>query len=49
MPDLSADEAAILALIHANRITVWTHDFEGYAQCFVHDQARILSSQAILF
>ena len=36
MLDLSDDEAAILALIHANRIAVWTQNFEAYQKCFVH-------------
>lgn len=36
MPDLSTDEAAILAVIHANRIAVWTQDFDAYEKCFVH-------------
>lgn len=36
MRDLSEDEAEILAVIHANRIAVWTHNFEAYQECFVH-------------
>lgn len=32
----SDDEAQILALIHANRVALWTHDFEAYEKCFVH-------------
>lgn len=36
MADQSADEAEILALIHRNRIAVWTHDFETYQTCFAH-------------
>jgi len=36
MPDQSADEAEILDLIHRNRIAVWMHDYEMYADCFVH-------------
>lgn len=35
-PTESEDRAAILDLIHRNRITVWTGDFEGYQRCFVH-------------
>ena len=31
-----SDELEILALIHANRIAFWTHDFEAYEKCFVH-------------
>jgi DNA-binding CsgD family transcriptional regulator len=30
------DEAEILALIHANRIAIWTNDFAAYEKCFVH-------------
>ena len=30
------DEAAIVDLIHRNRIAVWTHDFDAYQKCFVH-------------
>jgi DNA-binding CsgD family transcriptional regulator len=36
MPEFSKDEAAILALIHANRIAVWTQNYEEYQKCFVH-------------
>jgi DNA-binding CsgD family transcriptional regulator len=36
MPDLSADEAAIIELIHRNRIAIWTNDFELWETCFVH-------------
>jgi DNA-binding CsgD family transcriptional regulator len=32
----SDDEAEILALIHANRIALYMHDFDAYAKCFVH-------------
>jgi DNA-binding CsgD family transcriptional regulator len=32
----SDDETALLDLIHANRIAVWTQDFEAYQKCFVH-------------
>jgi DNA-binding CsgD family transcriptional regulator len=31
------DEAEILALIHKSRIAVWMRDFEGWAECFVHE------------
>jgi DNA-binding CsgD family transcriptional regulator len=37
MSNQSADEAAILALIHRNRIAVWMQDFDMYEKCFVHD------------
>jgi DNA-binding CsgD family transcriptional regulator len=30
------DHAAILELIHRNRIAVWTQDFAAYEKCFVH-------------
>jgi DNA-binding CsgD family transcriptional regulator len=30
------DEAAILALMHANRIAMWTSDLEAWKDCFVH-------------
>jgi DNA-binding CsgD family transcriptional regulator len=33
---MSKDEEEILALIHRNRIAVWTHDFAAYEKCFVH-------------
>lgn len=36
MSDPSADEAEILALIHRNRIAVWTNDFDTWETCFVH-------------
>lgn len=36
MPVSSDDEAAILALIHASRIAVWTQDYDAYQKCFVH-------------
>lgn len=36
MSDDEADHAAILALIHRNRIAVWTQDFAAYEKCFVH-------------
>lgn len=36
MDEQSDDHAEILALIHANRIAMWTQDFEAYQNCFVH-------------
>ena len=30
------DRAEIIALIHANRIGMWTHDYDLWASCFVH-------------
>lgn len=30
------DRAAIVEVLHRNRIALWTHDFEAYASCFVH-------------
>src|SRR3569833_1810513 len=36
MPEQGTDEAEILDLIHRNRIAVWMHDYEMYADCFVH-------------
>lgn len=36
MSDLSADKAAIIQLLHANRIAMWTRDFEAWSNCFVH-------------
>lgn len=36
MPQSDDDHAEILALIHANRIAIWTQDFAAYEQCFVH-------------
>lgn len=30
------DEAAIVALLHANRIAMWTADFDAWRECFVH-------------
>jgi DNA-binding CsgD family transcriptional regulator len=36
MATRSDDEAEILALIHANRIAIWTNDFDAYEKCFVH-------------
>lgn len=35
MAETSADEAAILEVIHRNRIALWTQDFELYRTCFV--------------
>lgn len=37
MGDFEDDRAEIIALIHANRIAIWTHDFEGWQNCFVHE------------
>ena len=31
------DHEAIIALIHANRIAMWTQNYELYQQCFVHE------------
>lgn len=36
MAESEADRAEIIALIHANRIAMWTQDFAAYEQCFVH-------------
>lgn len=36
MPDQDADRAAIIALIHRNRISIWTRDYELWDTCFVH-------------
>jgi DNA-binding CsgD family transcriptional regulator len=36
MPDQDADRDAIIALIHRNRIGIWTNDFELWDSCFVH-------------
>lgn len=36
MPQSDDDHAEILALIHANRIAIWTQDFAAYERCFVH-------------
>jgi DNA-binding CsgD family transcriptional regulator len=36
MGEQSDDHAEILALIHANRISLWTQDFDTYEKCFVH-------------
>jgi len=35
MSDHDSDRAAIIDLIHRNRIAVWTADYEAYASCFV--------------
>lgn len=37
MPEHDADREAIIALIHRNRIALWTNDYELYASCFVHE------------
>ena len=36
MSDHDADRDAIIALIHRNRIAVWTRNFPEYEKCFVH-------------
>ena len=36
MSDQDADRDAIIALIHRNRIAVWTNDFDLWDSCFVH-------------
>jgi DNA-binding CsgD family transcriptional regulator len=36
MGEQSDDAAEIIALIHANRIAIWTGDFEAWGKCFVH-------------
>jgi DNA-binding CsgD family transcriptional regulator len=35
MSDHDSDRAAIIELIHRNRITMWTNDFDGWDNCFV--------------
>ena len=35
--DRADDEAAILEILHAQRIAFWTKDFEGYQRCFAHE------------
>ncbi|MGB3338779.1 MAG: helix-turn-helix transcriptional regulator [Devosia sp.] len=35
MAENEEDRAAIIALIHANRIAMWTQDYEAYQACFV--------------
>ena len=37
MSDQDADREAIIALIHRNRIAIWTNDFDLWDSCFVHD------------
>jgi DNA-binding CsgD family transcriptional regulator len=32
----AADREAIIALIHRNRIAIWTGDYDAWEQCFVH-------------
>ena len=36
MSDHEADREAIIALIHRNRIAIWTNNFELWDSCFVH-------------
>jgi DNA-binding CsgD family transcriptional regulator len=36
MSDHDSDRDAIIALIHRNRIAIWTHDFDLWEACFVH-------------
>ena len=36
MSDTDADRDAIIALIHRNRIAIWTSDWEVWESCFVH-------------
>lgn len=36
MAEQKDDEAEILALMHANRIAMWTADFDAWRNCFVH-------------
>lgn len=36
MADNEQDRAEIIALIHANRIAIWTQDYPAYEACFVH-------------
>jgi DNA-binding CsgD family transcriptional regulator len=36
MADQDADRDAIIALIHRNRISVWSNDFDTWETCFVH-------------
>jgi DNA-binding CsgD family transcriptional regulator len=36
MSDHEADREAIVALIHRNRIGIWTNNFELWESCFVH-------------
>lgn len=36
MTELSDDERELIALIHATRIAIWTHNFTAWSECFVH-------------
>jgi DNA-binding CsgD family transcriptional regulator len=36
MSDQETDRAAIIELIHRNRIAIWTRDFDLWETCFVH-------------
>jgi DNA-binding CsgD family transcriptional regulator len=36
MSDQDADRDAIIALIHRNRIAIWTGDYDAWEDCFVH-------------
>lgn len=36
-PTEAEDRAAILEIIHRNRIAVWMHDFEAYQSCFARE------------
>lgn len=36
MDTLDSERAAIIELIHRNRIAIWTNDFELWDSCFVH-------------
>jgi hypothetical protein len=36
MVDQSGDEAEIVALIHRDRISFWTGDYDTWADCWVH-------------
>jgi DNA-binding CsgD family transcriptional regulator len=36
MTDTDADRDAIIALIHRNRVAIWTNDFDLWDSCFVH-------------
>jgi DNA-binding CsgD family transcriptional regulator len=38
MSEQDADRAAIIELIHRNRIAVWTNDFDLWDSCFVHTE-----------
>jgi DNA-binding CsgD family transcriptional regulator len=37
MPDHDSDRAAIVELIHRNRIAIWTNDFDLWDDCVVHE------------